>query len=58
MNRIIDAFGCRFEVITGIEGFVGLGRIWIGDTLVRSGRLPLSVTTRVSSMRTPPVPGK
>jgi len=46
MNRIIDAFGCRFEVITGIEGFVGLGRIWIGDTLVRSGRLPLSVTTQ------------
>jgi len=46
MNRILEAFGCRFEVLDGSEAFAGLGRIWIGGTLVRSGRLPLSVTTQ------------
>ena len=32
---------CRFELLTSGEEFRGLGRVWIGDTLVRSGRLPV-----------------
>ncbi len=37
---------CRFEILAAGDQFHGLGRIWIGDTLVRSGRLPLSVYTQ------------
>lgn len=37
---------CRFEVLTEGEVFLGLGKIWIGRTLVRSGRLPLRVWTQ------------
>jgi hypothetical protein len=33
--------GCRFEVLSEGDRFVGLGRVWIGAALVRSGRLPL-----------------
>ncbi len=32
----------KFEILTEGDSFIGLGKIWIGDTLVRSGRLPLS----------------
>ncbi len=32
---------CRGEVVTDGDVFLGLGRMWIGETLVRSGRLPL-----------------
>jgi hypothetical protein len=37
---------CRFEILCDGEEFRGLGRIWIGDTLVRSGRLPLRPVTQ------------
>lgn len=33
---------CTCEVVTDGNRFLGLGQIWIGNTLVRSGRLPLS----------------
>jgi hypothetical protein len=32
---------CRGEVLTDGDAFLGLGRMWIGETLVRSGRLPI-----------------
>ena len=35
----------RVELVLESGQFLGLGRVWIGDTLVRSGRLPLGVTT-------------
>lgn len=42
MNRERIRVGqCECEVLTAGDSFLGLGRIWIGDMLVRSGRLPL-----------------
>jgi len=38
--------GNRFEVLTEGDRFLGLGRVWIGKRLVRSGRLPLSPYTQ------------
>lgn len=32
---------CRFDLVTDGDASVGLGRIEVGQTLVRSGRLPL-----------------
>lgn len=32
---------CVCEVLADGDEFLGLGRVWIGETLVRSGRLPL-----------------
>ncbi len=37
---------CTFDVLTDGERFLGLGEIRIGDTLVRSGRLPLRPFTQ------------
>src|SRR5689334_580317 len=45
-KQIIECGRCRFELITENSAFVGLGKIWIGHTLVRSGRLPLIVRTQ------------
>src|SRR5262249_48200313 len=36
----------RIEVLTDGDTFVGLGKAWIGHTLVRSGRLPLRPYTQ------------
>ena len=44
-TREVRLAGCRFELLAENEEFVGVGRVWIGDTLVRSGRLPLCVQT-------------
>jgi hypothetical protein len=44
-NQILKLADCRFELLTRDDAFLGLGRVWIGDTLVRSGRLPLTVST-------------
>ena len=44
-NQILKLNDCRFELLTADDTFLGLGKIWIGETLVRSGRLPLSVST-------------
>jgi len=46
MHTLIESFGCRFELLQNGDDFVGLGRVWIGETLVRSGRLPLHPTTQ------------
>ncbi len=45
-KEIITLGGCRFEVLSEMGDFAGLGRIWIGSTLVRSGRLPLRCFTQ------------
>jgi len=40
---------CRFEILEENGNFNGLGRIWIGERLVRSGRLPMSVASQTFS---------
>jgi hypothetical protein len=40
-KQIVSLGKDRFEVLTGKEEFLGLGKIWVGETLVRSGRLPI-----------------
>lgn len=35
-----------FEILTDGSEFLGIGKVWIGETLVRSGRLPWRVTTQ------------
>ena len=45
-KKIISVGTCKFEVLTQGSHFVGLGRVWIGSTLVRSGRLPLRPYTQ------------
>lgn len=34
------------EVLTDGERYLGIGKVWIGDTLVRSGRLPMMLYTQ------------
>ncbi|MEO6102125.1 MAG: hypothetical protein ABIP44_00610 [Pseudoxanthomonas sp.] len=48
-KEILSLGSCRFEVIETDGHFTGLGRIWIGEHLVRSGRLPMSVATQTFS---------
>lgn len=45
-KQTIRSKGFSFEVVTEGERFLGLGRIWIGETPVRSGRLPLRPWTQ------------
>src|SRR5476651_1078338 len=40
---------CRFELLEADGNFEGLGRIWIGERLVRSGRLAMNVATQTFS---------
>jgi len=42
----VELKSCRFDVLSDGKRFVGLGKIWIGKTLVRSGRLPITVYTQ------------
>ncbi len=37
---------CAFELLQEGDRFLGLGRAWIGETLLRSGRLPLRPFTQ------------
>ena len=37
---------CRFHLLREGGDFLGIGKIWIGDTLVRSGRLPMRPFTQ------------
>jgi hypothetical protein len=47
MNRKLIKIGhCACEVLTAGDTFLGLGKAWIGKTLVRSGRLPLRPHTQ------------
>ncbi len=41
-THTVSTGNCRFEVLTDGERFVGLGAIYLGDRLVRSGRLPMA----------------
>src|SRR5476651_2064865 len=45
-KKIINVETCKFDVLTEGSHLVGLGRVWIGSTLVRSGRLPLRPYTQ------------
>lgn len=37
---------CRVEVLTDGEKYIGIGKVWIDETLVRSGRLPITIFTQ------------
>lgn len=45
-KQTIHSKGFSFEALTEGDRFLGLGQIWIGETRVRSGRLPLRPTTQ------------
>ena len=45
-NTMMTVGGCRLEILTAGETFLGVGKVWIGDTLVRSGRLPWRCMTQ------------
>jgi hypothetical protein len=45
MSNLLSLSDLRFEWLAEGERFVGLGKIWIGETLVRSGRLPMTIHT-------------
>jgi len=45
-NRNLQLGNTRFELLLDQARFLGLGKIWIGNRLVRSGRLPLSPVTQ------------
>lgn len=45
-STMVSLRDCKFEVLTEGDQFLGLGRIWIGDTQVRAGTLPLDVVTQ------------
>src|SRR4029078_12508930 len=50
MSKEILTLGtCRFEILEENGNFDGLGRIWIGERLVRSGRLAMNVTSQTFS---------
>lgn len=45
-SQKVDLHDCEFEILTDGDRFLGLGRIRIGKTTVRSGRLPLRPYTQ------------
>jgi len=45
-KRTVKVGNCQFELLTLDGHFFGLGKVWIGKTLVRSGRLPLRPNTQ------------
>ena len=45
-TQMISLNQCDIEVLTDGKRLVGLGRAWINGTLVRSGRLPVTVFTQ------------
>ena len=45
-SKTVVLGNCKFEILSENDRFVGLGKIWIGSTLVRSGRLPLQPGTQ------------
>src|SRR5262245_56480416 len=44
-SQVVTVGSARIEVLTEGRQFVGLGKVWIGQTLVRSGRLPIRIST-------------
>ena len=45
-NQTYSIGNSKIEVLTNADLFLGLGKVWIEGTLVRSGRLPLRVATQ------------
>jgi len=43
MIKIVSLNKCKFEILLNGDTYLGLGKIFIGDTLVRSGRLPIDL---------------
>ena len=42
MKKQVAKLGdCSFQILTDGREFLGIGKVYIGRTLVRSGRLPL-----------------
>ena len=48
-SQVVSLGRSTFEILSNEAEFVGLGKVWIGDTLVRSGRLPLRVYSQAFS---------
>ena len=48
-SQFVPLGNCRFEILTHGDMFRGIGAIEIGDTRVRSGRLPLRVYSQTFS---------
>lgn len=46
MRKLVRIGNCTIEVLTKSGQLLGLGKAWIGRTLVRSGRLPLRPYTQ------------
>lgn len=44
-KTLLNCGNSRFELLCEGEEFLGIGKVWIADTLVRSGRLPWRVMT-------------
>jgi len=49
LTQTVTLANCRVDLLTDREEFVGLGAAYIGETQVRSGRLPLRVYTQTFS---------
>ena len=45
-SKVVSVGNCKIEVLSDNDVFIGLGKAWIGSTLVRSGRLPISPYTQ------------
>ena len=43
MSKTINFNNCTFEILLDGDTYLGLGEIKIGDTVVRSGRLPIDI---------------
>ena len=46
MNRELHVGATRLELLTDGDAFLGIGRVWIGDTQLRSGSAPWRVEVR------------
>ncbi|HEY8666782.1 MAG TPA: glycoside hydrolase family 66 protein [Tepidisphaeraceae bacterium] len=45
-SEVVKTNNCRFEILHDGGSFIGVGKIWISDILVRSGRLPIRPYTQ------------
>jgi hypothetical protein len=45
-STLYNLANCQIELLATPAEFFGIGRAWIGDTLVRSGRLPIRPATQ------------
>jgi len=45
-TQLVSIGSSKIELLTDGQRFLGIGKCWIGDTLVRSGRLPIRLATQ------------